>query len=144
MADVGQPLLQLGHTLVHRVLNIIDLRLSDPPGVFDFCLGFSRGISQRTPELCNLFFGRASYLVGMSLSGLPYLDDLCLSFLAYLDCGGFGRVRDRSVTLFGRCPKQFLREGAEIRFDMTTCARESTVDRLADLIVERHSRIIRR
>ena len=56
MADIGQPLLQLGNSLVHQTLHVVHLRLGEPASVFDLSLDPGARVSQGTLEVGNLFF----------------------------------------------------------------------------------------
>ena len=79
----------------------------------------------------------------MTLRRLPYLNDLGLGFVADLGCGGLCRLRNGASALVGGRAEEFLREGAQVGLEMPASAGESAIKRRANLIVERHSRIIR-
>ena len=79
----------------------------------------------------------------MSLSGLTYLNDLCLGFVTDLCGNGVCRLCNRATALLGGRREQLLRERAKVGFEMPPGIRERTIERVTNLVVERHSRIIR-
>jgi hypothetical protein len=144
MVEVGQPLFQLGGTLDHRVLDVVHLRVRDPPRVFDIGLGSEADLGQLTLEIGDLLVARAAYLVGVALGGVADIGELRMRLLP--DGGGcrLGGLSHRTGPIVRGCPKRVVRERAEIRFEMSPGARNCAVERLPDAVVERHSRIIGR
>jgi hypothetical protein len=141
--DIAEPALQLGYTLGHGVLHVIDLGLRDAPRVLDICSGLRAGVCERALEIADLAFRGASYLIRMSLRGLADLRELRVGFLPDLCGSRLGRLRYGTIALLRCRSEQLVRECAESRLEMSARVRKNAVQRLAGLVVERHAAIIR-
>ena len=76
----------------------------------------------------------------MPLSGLTYLNNLCLGFVTDLCGSGVCRLRNRATALLGGRREQLLRERAKVGVEMPSGMCERTIECVTNVVVERHSR----
>ena len=112
--------------------------------VLDLRLRLQAGVGKRAFEVGDLGLGGAPQLVGMPLRGVADVGKLGMSFLPNLGHGGLSGLGDGPVAFVGGGAQQFLRKGPKVGFEVAPDASERAIESLADLIVERHVRIIRR
>jgi hypothetical protein len=121
----------LFHFAVSLTPRFVNLDLRRPPDLVEL------GV-QRCLDLSDLRFRSPPDFLGLALCGLAEMCDLRFGLPADFGRGNLGRMLSCASAFFGGGPAQLVGKGGKIRVQMGTYRSRGTVERQANVFVERH------